>query len=112
MLDINISKEDLNELSIKDKKIIIYYGIKNRGYFEEHGYKINTGILKFNLLEECGREIAVNYFPMLPLINESSPLNEADYLIYGHFYARFHNFRDYVKKRLKSWIKLENMDLI
>ncbi len=105
MYDVKISKEELASLLISEKRRILCYGIKNYNFYEEHDYKINCDYLKFNMMDECDREVAVSYFPMLPLLNSTVSLGEADYIIYGHFYARFHHFRDYVKKEIEELVR-------
>lgn len=96
--------EELNSLSIEDKRNILYTGIEDLECFPKH-LKINCDYLCFNLSYECDREIAVSYFPMLPVINKSVPIEEADYIIYGHFYARFHHFRDIAKTQIEDIAK-------
>ncbi len=101
-----IQFNNFNELCPNDKRQILSFlpGIKS-DFLLKHPYKINTDILKYNLQDECDREVEVSYWPMLPLINESTPIADADYIIYGHFYARFHNFQEEVKRQIEETVQ-------
>lgn len=57
---------------------------------EEVKYKINADFLQFNCINaaECYRELMVSFFPMLPLLGQTVELDEADYILYAHPYAR------------------------
>ncbi len=103
-----INYNQLSVLSPEDKRRVLCRreGHQNIEFGFEHPYKINSDFLKFNLIYECDREIEVSYWQMLPLINKSFPIEEADYIIYGHFYARFHNFQDEVKRQIEELAKL------
>ena len=37
---------------------------------------------------ECYREQMVSYYPMMPLLYDTVPMEEADYILYMHPYAR------------------------
>lgn len=49
-------------------------------------YRINADQLKHNLwaTNECFRELAVSFVPMLPLLEETVRFEEADYILYEH----------------------------
>lgn len=69
-------------------------------------YKINADFVKFYAQEECYRELMVSYYPMLPLLEHTVPLEEADYILYMHMYARCDDFSNFVVEQLKSIAKL------
>lgn len=56
---------------------------------EVEGFRINTLPFQVNFPTDCYREELVSYIPMLPLIQQKQVLlEEADYIIYTHGYAR------------------------
>lgn len=89
----------------KTRLLTAPYTYRDKRIYLKHDYKINSEWLRLNLSEECQRDICVSYFPLLPLLNEQVPLEEADYIIYGHFYARFHNFQEVVKEQIEELIE-------
>lgn len=115
-MDDSIYFNNFNDLTPDNKKIILashldwprdtLLKVGMNPLLINHSLKINSDYLKRNLLDECDREIEVSYWQLLTLINKSTPIEEADYIIYGHFYARFHNFQEEVKKQIE---KLDTM---
>lgn len=65
-------------------------------------YKINADYLKFYVRDECYREIMVSYSQMMPILEHTVPIEEADYILYMHMYARCYEFSDFVARQLKS----------
>lgn len=57
---------------------------------EDVKYKINSDYIHFNCINaaECYREMMVSFLPMLPLINNTVDMSEADYILYAHPFAR------------------------
>ena len=51
-------------------------------------YKINADFILMNVDLECYREQMVSYYPMMPLLYDTVPMEEADYILYMHPYAR------------------------
>lgn len=65
-------------------------------------YKINADYLKYNTRFESVRELLVSYLPMYPLIEETVPLEEADYILYSHHYARIRDFSQTVESQIRD----------
>lgn len=65
-------------------------------------YKINADYLIHNCYEECKREMDVSYIPMTPLIYNTVPIEEADYILYEHCYARIKDMSNIVIKQLQT----------
>lgn len=63
--------------------------------------KINALFFRKNARDECGREIYVSLVQMLPIIEYEVDINEADYILYMHSYARIKDYSDIVLKELK-----------
>lgn len=68
----------------------------------ESPFCINADYLKANscVFTECDRELFVSLFPMLPLFEKTVPLEEADYILYSHPYARVEDMSPVVIKQL------------
>lgn len=64
---------------------------------------INADYLKSNsdFFAECQRELFVSLFPMLPLLEKTVPLEEADYILYSHPYARVEDMSPVVIEQLR-----------
>lgn len=75
----------------------------NYALHRDYKYKINMEPLQVNILQECYRDQLVSYFQMTPLINKTVRLEEADYIVYAHPYARIEDF---------SWDVLEDLERI
>lgn len=69
---------------------------------EDLEYKINADYLIHNCYEESGREMYVSYIPMTPLIYNTVVIEEADYILYEHCYARIKDMSDIVIKQLQE----------
>ena len=50
--------------------------------------KINATIFAYNVRQECYRERMVNYINLLPLLEKQVRLEDADYILYMHPFAR------------------------
>lgn len=55
---------------------------------EKVPFKINGDFVFMNILDECYRELMVSYIPMLPLFENDVRIEEADYIVYAHAFAR------------------------
>lgn len=66
-------------------------------------FGINADYLKANscFFAESERELFVSLFPMLPLLEKTVPLEEADYILYSHPYARVEDMSPVVIKQLR-----------
>lgn len=68
---------------------------------ENFPYKINATLLRHNVYEESYRELLVSYLPMLPLLdNADARMEEADYILYMHCYARIKDMAPIVLEQL------------
>ncbi|MDE6292845.1 MAG: hypothetical protein K2L98_04105, partial [Bacilli bacterium] len=70
------------------KKVEMFYYLDYAEDIDSLPFKINADFLIENCEEECSREMMVSYYPMLPLLEKTVPLEEADYILFGHCYAR------------------------
>lgn len=70
---------------------------------DETPFNINADYLKFNSWKfaECDRERFVSLYPMLPLLEKTVPLEEADYILYSHPYARVEDMSPSVLTQLQ-----------
>ena len=78
---------DFNNMPLSEKFQRLYH-LTHAENKESLPFKINADLLVDNLIEECAREMLVSYLPMLPLLEKTVPLEEADYILFGHCYAR------------------------
>lgn len=90
-----------NNMGIQEKKEILfsapqYVNPKNVRF------KINADFVKFYSQQECYREIMVSYLPMIPLLENTVPFEDADYILYMHMYARCQDMSDWVVEQLKD----------
>lgn len=85
-----VMKEEKYTLSEK-RKMMSDFGFVDH---EEFPYKIYMGQLQFNVMQECYRDQRVSYFQMAPLVKKTVPLEEADYILYAHPFARIEDFTD------------------
>ncbi len=83
------------------KKYKMLYHLAYAEDKESLPFKINADILVSNLTEECAREMMVSYLPMLPLLENTVHLEDADYILFGHCYARIRDMSGIVIKELK-----------
>ena len=83
------------QMGIAEKRNIL---ISSTDYvpYEESPFKINADFLKRNAYEESYRELMVSYIPMLPLLEKPVAIEEADYILYMHCYARIKDMSDKV----------------
>ena len=97
-------KEINGQLSVSQKfeKIEAY---KVKGYDAEGKFKINADCVLYYMQEECYRENIVSYTNMYPILEHTVPLEDADYILYMHMYARCEDFSDYVVTQLKELAK-------
>ena len=84
-------------LTLEEKKALlftkpVYVDRKNSPFC------INADYLKLNsrFFAECERELFVSLFPLLPLLEKTVPLEEADYILYSHPYARVEDMSPFV----------------
>lgn len=68
---------------------------------EIEGPKINASPFHYNASTDCYRELLVSYMPMIPLLEKQVKLDEADYLLYTHGYARCDDLTDVVCNDLR-----------
>lgn len=69
-------------------------------------FKINADCIHFPVQYECYREVLVSYLPMLPLLEKTVPIEDADYVLYMHMYARCEDMSDWVVEHLKKVARL------
>lgn len=89
------------ELSISEKEERMYKFVEGER-IEDFKYKVNALPMLANLHDECEREQMVSYYQMAPLVQQTVPLQEADYVIFAHPFARVEDFTDIVLKQLES----------
>ncbi len=67
-------------------------------------FNINADFLKYNseTFVECCRELFVSLFPMLPLLEKTVALEDADYILYSHPYARIEDMSPVVLSQLRE----------
>lgn len=85
-------------VSEKMKKL---FSLSESEFDAEGKYKINASNLLFNVKEECYRELMVSYLNMLPILEHQVSLEEADYILYMHMYARCEEYCEYVANELR-----------
>ena len=59
-------------------------------------YRINTDFVWNNLNDQCGRDKLVHFLPMVPLMEQSVAISEADHILYAHYFGRMENSSEYV----------------
>ena len=96
---------DYNNMSISDKANILWDTPKYAKP-ESVQFKINADYVKFYSQDECYRELMVSYFPMLPLLENTVTLEEADYILYMHLYARCEDMSEWVVQQLTKLASL------
>lgn len=87
----------LNSLKEQVKNLLT-----ERDYDDLGKYKINADYVRFYVQNECYREIRVSYLPMLPILEHTVPIEEADYILYMHMYARCEDYSNFVAEQLKE----------
>lgn len=104
-----------NNLTLKEKQNVLF---SHAVYVDRKAspFCINADYLKFNskFFVECQRELFVSLLPMLPLLENTVPLNEADYILYSHPYARVEDMSPVVVEQLKyiDKIRKPNAEII
>lgn len=93
-----------NNMGIQEKKEILF-SIPQYVDSKNVRFKINADFVKFYSQQECYREIMVSYLPMLPLLENTVPFEDADYILYMHMYARCQDMSDWVVEQLKDIAK-------
>lgn len=76
------------------------FSLENHVDSQESLLKINADFLKWNVFDECYRELLVSFIPMLPLLEKTVPIEEADYILYMHPYARCEDLSNIVLEEL------------
>lgn len=69
---------------------------------EVDGPKINAFMFQGYAITDCYRELLVSYMPIIPLLEKQVKLEEADYLLYTHGYARCDDLSDAVCNDLRQ----------
>lgn len=69
-------------------------------------YKINADFVRCFAEIECYREMKVSYLWILPLLEKAVRIEEADYILYMHPYARCDDATDLVVSQLKKIAKM------
>lgn len=97
----------MEELSVSQKEQIIidfYWDFLDSNYTkcEEFEFKIHTHPLVYNIFEDCDREQMVSFFNMIPIIERSVPIKEADYILYANPYSSIEDFTDSVLSELAA----------
>lgn len=94
---------DYKNMSIKEKKRILtsYYNNGNYVSYDRSRFKINADFIHSNNIQECYRERMVSFFPMLPLLEDEVRIEEADYILYSHAFARCEDMSHVVLKELE-----------
>lgn len=89
-------------LTTKEKQdlLISYDGTKYVDYNKSR-FKINAHFIRTNNIQECYREQQVSFIPMLPLLEDEVRMEEADYILYSHAFARCEDMSHVVLKELK-----------
>lgn len=73
---------------------------------EIEGAKINAWYFMYYASSECYRELLVSYMPIIPLLQKQVRLEEADYILYGHAYARCDDMSEAVCEDLREIAKI------
>jgi len=95
--------KNYNQMSLAEKRKILYLTDASKHYvdYDKSKYKINAYFIQSNNAQECYREQMVSYFPMLPLLEDQVSIEEADYILYCHAYARCEDMSHVVLRELK-----------
>lgn len=96
---------DYNNMSVEEK-LEILFSVPQYVNPKNVRFKINADFVKFYTQQECYREIMVSYLPMIPLLENTVPLEDADYILYMHMYARCQDMSDWVVQQLKDIAKI------
>lgn len=85
---------DLKKLSVKEKLHMLGESTINCIPYKESTTKVSIFPLQVYVREECYREWLVSWIQFLPLITDQVFLEEADYIIFSHPYARCEDLSD------------------
>lgn len=93
----------------------LFFDINNN--FKGTGEKKNkffSTYMQYRIFDECYREQLVSFFQMWPLIADSVPIEEADYILYASPYARVEDFSDTVLEDIEELAqnRKENAEII
>ena len=91
----------MKTISEQERELFRFRKYDNLGTF-----KINADFVRAYSIEECDRELMVSYLPMLPLLEHTVPIEEADYILYMHMYARCDDLSDFVEKQIRKIAKI------
>lgn len=92
---------DFKNMPISEKSKL-FFELEYADNPESLPFKINADYVLYNCYEECAREMMVSYYPMMPLLENTVPIDEADYILFGHCYARIRDMSDIVLRELKN----------
>lgn len=85
-------------MSVKTK---LFFDLEYAADPDSLPFKINADYIFYNCYEECAREMMVSYYPMMPLLENTVPMEEADYILFEHCYARIRDMSNIVLKELR-----------
>lgn len=90
------------EIKRKERSVCIppprYYSVE-----EVEGAKINFLPFQFNAPDDCYRELLVSFIPIIPMLEKQVKLEEADYIIFAHGFARCEDMAEEVLNQIR-WI--------
>ena len=103
---------NLKEISISEEVRRWNNVIKNHTFKENNKckFKINADFILKYLYLECYREQMVSFITLLPIIENSVPFKEADYILYMHPYARIQDASEFVLSELRRIDKYRKKD--
>ena len=94
------------ELPISEKEKLMYQLVDEED--KNFKYKVSLAPMLMNLEDECDREQMVSFYQMYPLVQRSVSIQNADYIVYGHPFARVSDFTDDVLHDLEYIDKERN----
>lgn len=94
-------KELKEQYNIKRKEWNVYFPESYYEPEEVEGYKINASAFQYYAPTDCYRELLVSYMPIIPLLKKQVRIEDADYLIFTHGYARCEDLTDAVCDELR-----------
>ncbi len=107
--ELYVPNGSFKQYEIKRKQASIYFFPQKYYHANEvDGPKINAYAFQYNAPTDCYRELLVSYMPIIPLLQKQVYLEEADYLLYTHGYARCEDMSNVVcedLRQLSSWRK-------
>ncbi|MDE6142421.1 MAG: radical SAM protein [Bacilli bacterium] len=90
---------DFKNMPLSEKENI-FFKLDYVEDYESVPFKINADFIFYHCYEESPREMMVSYYPMMPLLENTVPFEEADYILYGHCYARIRDMSNIVLREL------------